>query len=250
VWERLARLLPPVADGNPAGDDLTDAEIAGSVSVSGLTIDRGRGPVVDDLNFSASAGQTVLLNGPSGAGKTTIVLALAGQLETAAGDRSWRSVHVAGKVVSLPQHPYAFRGTVADNLRIAAPDCTDEEMDQALELVGLRETLGVSPLTERIGTSGRALSGGQLRRLAMAQALLAKPDVLLADEPTEGLDADSARQLLLTLRLSDPWMTMVVALHEQQLELLSWTPDVTIRISPDEPTAAVTLRFSEIVKLQ
>jgi ATP-binding cassette subfamily C protein CydC len=100
--------------------------------------------------------------------------------------------------------------------------------------------LGESPLSPRIGAGGRALSRGQLRRLSIAQILLGRPDVLLADEPTEGLDAPSARELLLALRLANPSMTMVLALHEQQAGQLSWAPDTLVRLRLDRPTAAVS----------
>ena len=179
--------------------------------------------IADGLSFRAAPGQTVLLNGPSGAGKTSILAVLAGQIPTGPGQ-----VRVAGKVVCIPQQPYAFRGTVADNLRLADPEASEDRLREVLTLAGLDRVLGMAALEQRIGQGGRALSGGQLRRLTIAQALLARPDILLADEPTEGLDSQAARELLLTLRESDLSMTLVLALHDQQLGQLSWTPDTIV----------------------
>ena len=236
VWDRLAQILPE--SDNKTGAPRPSHRPSGSVAVHHLSVDRGRGPIVEDLTFTASHGQTVLLRGPSGAGKTAVILALAGQLAVDLG--AGGEAGLAGKVVSLPQHPYAFRGTVAANLRIADPEAGEEDMEEALVLVGLSDALGTAPLGEVIGDGGRPLSGGQLRRLAIAQVPLAKPDVLLADEATEGLDADAARELLLTLRLSDPVMTMVLALHEQQYDQLSWAPDTVVNLHTDRRAAEVS----------
>jgi len=234
VWARLSQALPatggPPAGEPPAGADSAGPDLAGSISAAGLSIDRGRGVIADGLSFRAAPGQTVLLKGPSGAGKTSILAVLAGQIPTGPGQ-----VRVAGKVVALPQQPYAFRGTVADNLRLADPEASDDRLREVLTLAGLDRVLGMAALEQRIGQGGRALSGGQLRRLTIAQALLARPDILLADEPTEGLDSQAARELLLTLRASDLSMTLVLALHDQQLGQLSWTPDTIVGLRHPHP---------------
>ena len=214
------------ADGTLPHEHAGRAGPAGSLTVTGISIDRGRGVIVGDVSFRAAPGQTIVLNGPSGAGKTSIIGVLAGQIAVASGQ-----VRTAGKVVSLPQQPYVFRGTVADNLRLADPTASEDRLQEALALVGLDDVLGASALEQRIGPGGRALSGGQTRRLTIAQALLARPDILLADEPTEGLDSHSASELLLELRLSGPRMTLVLALHEQQIGQLGWTPDAIVRLS-------------------
>jgi ATP-binding cassette, subfamily C, bacterial CydC len=225
VWGRLGQLLAAVQDGPAGGESPHSADPAGSIIVQGLSIDRGRGVIIDALSLRARPGQTVLLNGPSGAGKTSVIAVLAGQIPAVHGQ-----VRVVGKTVSLPQQPYVFRGTVADNLRIAAPEASDDRLQQALILAGLGEVLGRPALEQRIGPGGRALSGGQMRRLTIAQALLAQPDIVLADEPTEGLDDHAGRDLLLTLRESDLSMTLVLALHDQHAGQLSWPPDTVIRL--------------------
>lgn len=227
VWGRLSQTLSEAADDTPAHEPSGGGDPAGSITVMGLSIDRGRGVILHDVSFRAAPGQTVLLNGPSGAGKTSIIGVLAGQIAAASGQ-----VRAAGKIVSLPQQPYVFRGTVADNLRLAGPEASDDRLQEALTLVGLDEVLGTPPLEQRIGPGGRALSGGQMRRLTIAQALVARPDILLADEPTEGLDSHAARALLLELRLSGPRTTLVLTLHDQQAGQLSWTPDTVVRLRP------------------
>ena len=208
IWSRLcnALLTPPTIP--LAGDEGEYAP--GSVLVDELSINRGRGMIIDRLSLRASPGDTVVVSGPSGAGKTTLLAALSGQVPVQSGH-----ARVSGTTVRLPQHPYVFRGTVADNLLLADPAASREQMQDALVMVGLNDILGASALDCRIGMGGRALSGGQKRRLSIAQAIIAQPDVILADELTEGLDATAASELLLALRRSDPKLTLVLALHDK-----------------------------------
>jgi ATP-binding cassette, subfamily C, bacterial CydC len=237
VWARLGRTLAPKrADLVLVPPDGTNgtSEVPGSLEVRKLSIDRGRGPIIEELSFQASAGETVLVKGRSGSGKTSLLGVLGRELEAAHG-----TVMVTGKVVALTQHPYVFRGSVADNLRIGDPDADDDRLNEVLEFVGLTQVLGMNPLAERIGSGGRSLSGGQARRLAIARALVARPDVLLADEPTEGLDPQAAAEVLLAARLSSPQMTLVLALHEQQLTQLSWEPDYVVELGDHRSVAGV-----------
>jgi ATP-binding cassette, subfamily C, bacterial CydC len=224
VWHRLGQVLvdeptTPSSYAHPVDDT------PGSICVHDLVVDRGRGVVIDHLNLHASPGETMVLSGPSGAGKSTLLSTLAGELVHQGGE-----MHIGGKVLRLPQHPYVFRGTVAENLALAESTASSERMQEVLVMVGLSDALGPTGLQQRVGSGGRTLSGGQMRRLSVAQAILARPNVLLADEPTEGLDGAAARELLLALRLSDPWMTLVLALHEQHGSQLSWSPDTVVRL--------------------
>jgi ATP-binding cassette, subfamily C, bacterial CydC len=225
VWRRLGELLSDASmDPSPRANEY---DLPGTIRVDHVTVDRGRGVIIDDLNLRATPGQTVLLTGRSGAGKTSLLATLSGQIPHQSGH-----VHLAGTVVRLPQHPYVFRGTVSENLRLANPEASLERMQEVLVMVGLDDILGPSALDRGIGSGGRALSGGQMRRLSIAQSLLAQPDVLLADEPTEGLDISAARELLLAVRLSNPWLTLILALHDQQINQLSWVPDTVVQLAP------------------
>jgi ATP-binding cassette subfamily C protein CydC len=91
-------------------------------------------------------------------------------------------------------------------------------------------------LDTRVGPGGEALSGGQRRRLSVAQGLLRHADVLLLDEPTEGLDLQAAERLLAGVRDFDPDAAIVIALHGRQSPVLPWTPSALIDLdTPKRP---------------
>jgi ATP-binding cassette subfamily C protein CydCD len=150
-------------------------------------------------------GQITAIAGPSGTGKSTLIDVLLGlrpadsgtaEIATPDGhsvaisalDRdSWHR-HVAW----VPQHPYCFSGTVAENVRLAAPAATDADLLGAMESVGLGE---LDPAAT-IGEGGTGLSSGQRRRIGVARALLKPAYLLVLDEPTAGLDAASEATVL------------------------------------------------------
>ena len=154
-------------------------------------------------------GEVVAIAGPSGAGKSTLIDVVLGLRPADAGCvvivtpdggrvdvaemnlEAWHR-HVAW----VPQHPYCFPGTVAENVRLAAPDATDADLRNALAAVGLTE---LDP-TLLIGEGGSGLSSGQRRRLGVARALLRGRDLLMLDEPTAGLDAESEALVLASVR--------------------------------------------------
>jgi ATP-binding cassette subfamily C protein CydCD len=187
--------------------DLDGAEIR----IEGLTV-RQPGRALD-APFQASLvvrpGEIVAVAGPSGVGKSTLVDVLLGLRHADAGDVSLatsdgRTVAVGDLdradwhhyVSWVPQHPYCFPGTVAENVRLAAPDASDAAVRDALSAVGLAELDPAAAL----GETGSGLSSGQRRRLGVARALLRDSDFLILDEPTAGLDAASETTVLAAVR--------------------------------------------------
>ncbi|MBO9556398.1 ATP-binding cassette domain-containing protein, partial [Cellulomonas sp.] len=157
----------------------------------------GRGPVVTGLDLDLPPGRCVALVGPSGTGKTTTLLTLAGLLPAVSGtvarddDGTPPSADV---VVSALEDGHVFGTTVLENLRVARGDVTPAEARATLHRVGLGRWLDGLPdgLDTLVGPDARTVSGGERRRLLLARALLSPAPVLLVDEPAEHLDARTA----------------------------------------------------------
>jgi len=164
-------------------------------------------PATENLSFEVTAGQAVAVVGPSGAGKTALLLTLSGMLPPLAG-----AVRVAGtdpltwtdgaqrqEMIALNlEDAHIFHTTVLENLRVARGDTTAAEARAALENVGLGPWLESLPagVDTMLGPDATDVSGGERRRLLIARALLSRARVLLIDEPAEHLDSDTADDLV------------------------------------------------------
>lgn len=203
--------VPPAT----AGTVVTTESPAGSHRAFTLEVD-GLGhryaadgePALRGLDLEIAPGEIVALTGPSGGGKTTALNAVMGFLEPTEGQilvdgrplaqrdlTEWRT-HVAW----VGQNPGMIAGTVADNVRLGYPQATDLACREALDTAGGADI----PLAQSVGDDGVGVSAGERRRIAMARALLritmGRAKLLLLDEPTAGLDADSEATLLQGLR--------------------------------------------------
>jgi len=163
-------------------------------------------PVFEHLTLSVGAGEAVAVVGASGAGKTTLMRLLLGQLHPTQGRVLINGVDVASldpvawreRIGWMSQHPRLLAATLADNLRIARIGASDECLVEALEFAGLGDWFIALPdgLETLLGEGGRLLSGGQLRRLALARVRLRNARLLLLDEPTASLDRATERLVI------------------------------------------------------
>lgn len=183
--------------------------------------------VLETFDFTARYGDMIAITGPSGDGKTTLLRLLLGLVEPddgkaelvgKNGDRYPISAGTRQIFAYVPQGNSVFSGTIAENLRLARPDATDEELEEVLKIACAWDFVSQFPkgLQHRMGTGGRGVSEGQAQRLAIARALLRKAPILLLDEATSGLDLATERQLLENLRGCGLLHTCILVTHRPE----------------------------------
>ncbi len=179
--------------------------VRGELELDDVTLSFDRGPVLEHVTLRAPAGACLAIVGPSGGGKSTIAdLALrfldpdAGTVRLDGRDlRTLRLRDLRAHVGLVEQEPAVFHASIADNIRYARPDATDDEVRAAAARAGLARFVATLPEGHEtvVGERGAALSAGERQRLAVARALLAAPSVLVLDEPTAALDPESEQQV-------------------------------------------------------
>lgn len=181
------------------------------LTFSNVTVQVEEKTLLNKINFTAKHGFNAII-GTSGAGKTTLLQVLAGRIKPSSGsikvkNETMNSLHDSSwfdQIAYIPQHPYIFPLTLADNIRFYQPNATDEAVEEIVSQIGLRDFVTDLPkgIHEKIGEGGRTLSGGQEQRVAIARALLSDKQIILLDEPTAHLDIETeyeVKQLVLRL---------------------------------------------------
>lgn len=160
--------------------------------------------LLDNLSFRVQTGWVGII-GASGSGKSTLINVLAGQLQPTDGRVTVNNKTVTSlkneswfeQIAYIPQNPYIFPLSLADNIRFYAPEASVEKVQQVIREIGLEDLVESFPdgIHEKIGEGGRSLSGGQEQRIAIARVLLSEKSVILLDEPTAHLDIETEYEI-------------------------------------------------------
>lgn len=199
-WERLDNLLSEPEDVTEGTKNLSD-DVRSSldVNIHSFTHQGANRRTLEAIKFSVSEGGLVGITGPTGDGKSTLLQLLMRQFPldgnskmaldgNSIDDLTFDSLR--SKVTWVPQKPFLFSGTIAENIALAKPDATDEEIKHVAKMAGIQAEIEAMAdgFDTELREGGNNLSGGQKQRLTLARALLSGADILLLDDPFSALD--------------------------------------------------------------
>lgn len=220
--QRVGQIIDQPADVTfPSQGPLAGEQISLSLKNVNFTYPDQPLPVLKNITLDIRAGEHIALLGQTGCGKSTLL-----QLLTRGWDISRGTLEINGHPVTdydeatlrkmitvVSQRAHVFNTTLRENLRMASPHSTDEQLAEALRKVDLHVLLENEGLNAWLGEGGRQLSGGEQRRIGLARALLHDAPLWLLDEPTEGLDAETEQHILALLHTHCQNKTLLLVTH-------------------------------------
>ncbi|WP_018348617.1 ABC transporter ATP-binding protein [Longispora albida] len=221
--ERIREVLDTASSVVPPAEPVTETVLKGHLELRDVEFryPGAEEPVISGIDLLARPGQVTAVIGSTGAGKTTLLNLVPRLMDVTAGEvlvggvdvRSLDPALLSRTVGFVPQKPYLFSGTVASNLRYGRPDATDEELWRALEIAQAKSFVADMPdgLGAPIAQGGTDVSGGQRQRLAIARALVARPEIYLFDDSFSALDyaTDAALRAALASETADATVVIV-----------------------------------------
>jgi ATP-binding cassette subfamily B protein len=198
----------------------------GELVVSGVSFSYRPGEadsVLNDVSIAVSTAERIALVGPTGAGKSTLAKLMARFYDPVEGTVSYGGVNltdatfasVRHRIAVVPQEGFLFHGTIRDNVRLADPDASEEEVRRALRTIGCEERFDRLPdgLDTEVRERGSRLSAGERQLVSLARAALANPDVLILDEATSSLDPGTESEVEKALSALMTGRTVIVIAH-------------------------------------
>ena len=232
AWARLDPLLtapPAVADSGAVAAAPTGALRCERVTFAYPSAEEGGAgaagpaPALADVDFVLPAGHTLGVVGPTGAGKSTLLALLLRHYAPQAGTLAWGAhalpdytlAALRGAIAWVPQEPFLFSASVADNIALARADATREDVERAARMADLAADIARLPdgYDTHVGERGVTLSGGQRQRVAIARALLADAPLLLIDDALSAVDTGTEARILGELRRARAGRTAIVVSH-------------------------------------
>ncbi|MFR2689429.1 MAG: multidrug efflux ABC transporter subunit EfrA, partial [Enterococcus faecium] len=177
-------------------------------------------PVIRNVSFTASPGETVAFIGSTGSGKSTLIQLIPRFYDVSEGKilvdgvdvRDYRLSKLRDKIGFIPQKALLFTGTIADNLRYGKEDATQEEMERAAEIAQASEFISRKPdgFDEHLSEGGSNFSGGQKQRLAIARAIIRRPEIYIFDDSFSALDYQTDAKLRARLKKETTESTVLI----------------------------------------
>jgi len=200
---------------------------AAALAIEDLTVKTSSGrAILDDLNLSLSASQSLAIMGESGIGKTTLMRAIArlipyeGQILIDGTETcELPEAQLRQRLAVITQKPRIFHGTLSDNIRFAAPQASDEAVQTAARRARVMDFVSDMPegLDTLVGEGGEGLSGGQAQRIALARLFLIGPGLIILDEPTAHLDPETEAAVLDEIFAFAAGRTLIVLTHSRSV---------------------------------
>lgn len=220
--ERITEVLDTESSVAPPGRPVVPQATTGELTFSGagFRYPGASAPVLCDVTLTASPGRTTAIIGSTGAGKTTLISMVPRLFDATAGSVSVDGVDVRemdpevlwARIGLVPQRPFLFSGTVATNLRYGNPDASDDDLWAALRVAQGDDFVRAMPdgLDSPISQGGTNVSGGQRQRLAIARALVRRPEIYLFDDSFSALDLTTDARLRAALKPVTAQATVVI----------------------------------------
>ncbi|MBW3508377.1 ABC transporter ATP-binding protein [Janthinobacterium sp. NKUCC06_STL] len=226
AWQRLQPMLdaPLAIDDHGTIDTLTPGPL--QLQDVGFAYAGQTAPALSGISLRLQPGQTLGLVGPTGSGKSTLLRVLLRQVTPQSGQATWNgealdayTLHALRAAISwVPQESFLFSATIADNIALARPGATREEVERAAQLADIHDDILQFPdgYQTHVGEKGITLSGGQRQRVAIARALLADNGLLLLDDALSAVDTGTETRILQhleELRARRPERSAIIASH-------------------------------------